>query len=62
METYFRANKGVYKQKKAVNKRILLPVDKNSDLKSHNERFVKKLRFHYVEKLLPLAEIPKKDS
>ena len=41
METDFRANKGVYKQKKAVNKRILLPVDKNSDLKSHNERFVK---------------------
>ena len=52
METDFRANNGVHKQKKAVNKRILFPIDENSDFTSQNEGFIKKIRFHYAEKLL----------
>ena len=35
---------------KAVNKRILFPIDKNYDSTSQNEGFVKKIRFHYAEK------------
>ena len=39
-------------KKKAVNKTILFQIDKNSDSTSLNEGFVKKVRFHYAEKLL----------
>ena len=51
-----RANNGFHKQE---NKRILFPLDKNSDSISQNDRFVKKIRFQYVEKLLSPAEISK---
>ena len=47
-------------RKKAVNKRIMFPIDRNSDSNSQNEGFVKKIRFHYVEKLLSPAGISKK--
>ena len=49
VETYIRANNDFHKQK---NKRILSPSDKNSESISQNERFVKKIRFHYAEKKL----------
>ena len=39
-------------RKKAVNKIILFPVDKNSVSTNENEGFVKKIRFHDAEKLL----------
>ena len=47
-------------RKKAVNKRILFPIDRNSDSTSQNEGFVKKIRFHYAEKLLSPTGISKK--
>ena len=47
-------------RKKAVNKRILFPIDKNSDSTSQNERFVKQIRFHYTKNLLSPTEIFKK--
>ena len=47
-------------RKKAVNKIILFPIDINSGSTSQNERFVKKIRFHYTGKLLSHAEISKK--
>ena len=47
-------------RKKAVNKRILLPIDKNSDSTSQNKGILKKIRFLYAEKLLSSAEISKK--
>ena len=47
-------------RKKAVNKRILFPIDKNSDSTSQNEGFVKKIRFHYTKNLLSPTEISKK--
>ena len=37
METDFRAINAFQKQKKAVNRRILFPLDKNSDSTSQNE-------------------------
>ena len=46
--------------KKAVNTRILFPIGRNSDSTSQNEGFVKKIRFHYAEKLLSPAGISKK--
>ena len=49
-------------RKKAVNKRILFPIDRNSDSNSQNEGFVKKIHFHYAEKLLSLAGISKKNT
>ena len=39
---------------------MLFPIDKNSDSNSQNEGFVKKMRFHYAEKLLSPAERSKK--
>ena len=61
METDFRANNGFHKQKKAVNKRILFPLDKDFDSISQNEGFVKNIRFQHEEKLKgyfhPSAEI-----
>ena len=42
----FRAVDAFHKKKKAVNKRILFPIDRNSDSKRQNEEFVKKTRFH----------------
>ena len=57
METEFRANNGFHKQKKAINKRILFPIDRNFDSTSQNEGFFKKIRFHYAEKLLSPAGI-----
>ena len=47
-------------RKKAVNKRILFPIDKNSDSTSQNEGFVKEIRFHYTKNLLSPTEISKK--
>ena len=47
-------------RKKAVNKRTLFSINKNSDSTSQNEGFVKKIRFHYAGKLLSSAEISKK--
>ena len=47
-------------RKKAANKIILFPIDRNSDSTSQNEGFVKKIRFHYAEKLLSPAGISKK--
>ena len=59
-ENNFRVGNGFYKQKKAVNKRILFPIDRNPDSTSQNEEFVKKIRFDYAEKLLSSAEMSKK--
>ena len=59
-ETDFRASNGFHKQKKTVNKRTLFPIGRNSDSISQNEGFVKKIRFHFAEKLLSPAEISKK--
>ena len=39
-------------KKKAVNKSILFPIDRNSDSTSQNGGFVKKIRFRYAEKPL----------
>ena len=39
---------------------MLFPIDRNSDSTSQNEGFVKKIRFHYAEKLLSPAGISKK--
>ena len=47
-------------RKKAINKRILFPLDRNSDSTSQNERFIRKIRFHYAKKLPSPAGIPKK--
>ena len=47
-------------RKKAANKRILFPIDRNTDSTSQNEGLVIKIRFHYAEKLLSLARISKK--
>ena len=60
MRTELRANNGFQKQKNVVNKRILFPIDRNSDSTSQNEGFVKNIRFHYAEKLLSPAGISKK--
>ena len=49
-------------RKKAVNKRILFPIDRNSDSTSEIEGFIKNIRFHYSEKLLSPAGIFKKTS
>ena len=46
------------RRKKAVNKRIL--IDRNSDSTNQHEGFVKKIRFHFAEKLLSPAGISKK--
>ena len=46
-------------RKKAVHKRILFPIDRNSDSNSQDEGFVKKIHFHYAEKLLSPAGISK---
>ena len=46
--------------KAAINKRILFPIDRNSDSISQNEGFLKTIPFHYAEKLLYLAGIAKK--
>ena len=62
METDFRASNGFHKQNKAVNKRILFLIDRNSDSRSQNKGFVKKIHFHYAKKLLSWAEISKKYS
>ena len=47
-------------RKTAVNKRILFPIDRNSDSTIQNEGFVKRICFHYAEKLLSPAGISKK--
>ena len=59
-EREFRANNGFHKQKKAVNKLILFPIDIISDSTSQNETFVQKIRFHYAKKRLAPAGISKK--
>ena len=45
------------RKRKAANKRILFPLNKNFDSTSRNEGFVKKIRFHYAENLLSAAGI-----
>ena len=45
METDFRAINAFQKQKKAVNRRILFPLDKNSDSTSQNEDSLKRYSF-----------------
>ena len=55
METKFRDNK----QEKAANKRILFLIDINSDSPARMKGFVKKICFHYAEKLLSPAGISK---
>ena len=47
-------------KRKAVNKRILLSVDKIFDPTCQNEGFVKKIRFHYAERPLSLGGKSKK--
>ena len=47
-------------RRKAVNKRMLFPIGRNSDSTSQNEGFVKKIHFHFAEKPLSPAEISKK--
>ena len=49
-------------RKKAVNKRTLSPIDRNSDFTSQNERFVEKIRFHYAEKAAFTGRNIKKNS
>ena len=49
-ETDFRANIGFHKQKKAVNKKILFPLDTNFNSTSQNKRFLKKYKFPLREK------------
>ena len=39
-------------RKKAVNKKILFSIERDSDSTSQNEGFVKKICFYYAEKLL----------
>ena len=39
-------------RKKAVNKRILFLIGRNSDSNSQNKGFVKKIRFYYAGKLV----------
>ena len=46
-------------RKKAVNKRILFSIDRNSDSNSPNKGFVKKIRFYYAGKLISPAGISK---
>ena len=45
-------------RKEVLNKRILFPINRNSDSTSQNERFIKNIR--YAEKLLSPEEISKK--
>ena len=45
VETDLRANNGFHKQKKAVSKRILFPLGRNSDSTKQNEGFIKKYTF-----------------
>ena len=59
MQTDFRASNGFYKHKEAVNKRILFPIDRNSDSISQNEGFAKYVSTN-SKKLLSPAEISKK--
>ena len=47
------------RRKKAVNKIILFPIDRNSHSTSQNKRFIKKILFHYAKKLLSPAGISK---
>ena len=47
-------------RKKAVSKRILFAIDRNSDSTNQNEGFVKKIHFHNAEKLILPAGISKK--
>ena len=49
-------------RKKAVNKRILFPIEKRSDSTNQNEAFVKKICFHYAKKLLAPTEVSKKNT
>ena len=47
-------------RKKAVNKRILFPIDGNSYSTAQYEGFVIKIRFHFAEKLHSQARVSKK--
>ena len=48
-------------RKNGVNKRRLFPTDKRSDSTNQNEGFIKKIRFHYAQKLHSPAAISKKN-
>ena len=50
----------IFQRPKAVNKRILFPLNKNYDSTSQNEGFDQKIHFHYAENLLSPAGIYKK--
>ena len=47
-------------RKKAINKKKLFTIGRNSGFTWQNEEFVKKIRFHYTEKLLSPAGIHNK--
>ena len=47
-------------RKKSCKKRILFPIDWNSDFTSQNEGVVKKIHFHYAEMLLSSTGMSKK--
>ena len=49
-------------RKKALDKIILFPIDRNSGSTNQKKGFVKNIRFQYAEKLLSPAEISKKTS
>ena len=62
VETMFQENPSfqlveTQEEKKAVNKRILFTLNKSSHSTSWNKGFVKKIGFHYSEKLLSSAGI-----
>ena len=46
VETDFSAKWFSQEERKAVNKRIVFPLNKNSDATSRNEGFLKKIDFH----------------
>ena len=56
VETVISANNGFEKQ---GNKRMLFPLNNNSDYIRQNEGFVKKISFHQAEKQLSTAGISK---
>ena len=49
-------------RKNGAKKKILFPINKNSDSTIQNKEFVKKTRFHYADKLLSQPGISKKTS
>ena len=50
----------VLQQKKALNKSTSFIINRKSISTSQNEGFVKKIRFHWTEKLLPFELVSEK--